>query len=194
MRQGSVSRETFETRIEVAVDLDGKGTAEANTGIGFFDHMFTLVAKHGLFDIVARCKGDLEVDGHHTVEDAGICFGGAIRQALGDKAGIKRYGTFFVPMDEALAMVSVDVSGRPFLVFDASFDAPMCGAFDTQLVEEFFRGVAMEGGLTLHMKVLYGKNDHHKIEALFKAFARALDEATRMDGRFSGIPSTKGVL
>ena len=194
MRQGSCKRETLETKAEVAFCLDGTGKADADTGIGFFDHMLTLLAKHGLFDLCVRCNGDLAVDAHHSVEDTGLCVGAAIKQALGNKDGIKRYGTFFVPMDEALAMVSVDVSGRPFLVFDAEFTSPSCGAFDTQLTEEFFRGVAMEGGLTLHMKVLYGKNDHHKIEALFKAFARALDEATRMDGRFEGIPSTKGVL
>ncbi len=194
MRQGSCIRETLETKVEVSICLDGSGKADVNTGIGFFDHMLTLLAKHGLFDLTVCCKGDLEVDGHHTVEDTGLCIGSAIEQALGNKAGIKRYGTFFVPMDEALAMVSLDVSSRPFLVFDANFSSSNCGAFATQLTEEFFRGLAMEGGLTLHMKALYGKNDHHMIEALFKAFARALDAATMMDGRFEGIPSTKGVL
>ena len=194
MRQGSILRETKETGIETSIVLDGKGTADVQTGVGFFDHMLTLLARHGLFDITVRCKGDIEVDAHHSVEDVGICLGQAIKQALGDKAGIKRYGTFFVPMDEALVRVSLDVSGRPYLVFDAEFTASACGMFDTQLTEEFFRSVAMEGGLTLHMKVLYGKNDHHKIEALFKAFARALDVATAMDGRFDDIPSTKGVL
>lgn len=194
MRQGIILRETKETDIEASIELDGKGTANIQTGVGFFDHMLTLMARHGLFDITVRCRGDIEVDSHHTVEDVGICLGQAIKQAVGDKAGIKRYGTFYVPMDEALAMVSLDVSGRPYLVFDAEFAGTACGAFDTQLTEEFFRSVAMEGGLALHMKVLYGRNDHHKIEALFKAFARALDMATMMDGRFSDIPSTKGVL
>ena len=194
MRQGSCNRETTETKVEVSILLDGGGKADVNTGVGFFDHMLTLLAKHGLFDLKVNCKGDLEVDAHHTVEDVGLCLGSAIKQALGNKAGIKRYGTFFVPMDEALAQVSLDVSGRPFLVFDAAFSTPCCGTFDTQLTEEFFRGLSMESGLTLHMKVLYGKNDHHMIEALFKAFARALDAATSMDGRFEGVPSTKGML
>ena len=168
--------------------------ASLSTGIGFFDHMLNLLAKHGLFDINVDCKGDLEVDAHHSVEDVGICFGQAIKKALGSKAGIKRYGNFTVVMDEALATVNLDVSGRPFLKFDAPFVGTRCGDFDVQLTEEFFRGVAMEGGLTLHMKVEYGKNDQHMIEALFKAFARALDMATQMDGRFDGVPSTKGVL
>lgn len=194
MRKGSISRKTKETIIEAAIVLDGTGKADVQTGVGFFDHMLTLLARHGLFDVTVLCQGDMEVDAHHTVEDVGICLGQAIKQAVGNKAGICRYGTFTVPMDETLATVSLDVSGRPYLVFDAEFMGPACGAFDTQLTEEFFRGVAMEGGLTLHMKVLYGKNDHHMIEALFKSFARALDAATMMDGRFTDVPSTKGVL
>jgi imidazoleglycerol-phosphate dehydratase len=193
MRQAGTSRETSETKIDVTINLDGRGAANVSTGVGFFDHMLTLLAKHGLFDLTVRCKGDLDVDAHHTVEDVGLCLGSAIKKALSDKAGIKRYGTFFVPMDEALAQVSMDISGRPYLVFDAVFTGPACGFFDTQLCEEFFRAVSVEGGLTLHMKV-DGRNDHHMIEALFKAFARALDEATLKDARVEGIPSTKGVL
>ena len=193
-RFGVTSRKTGETDVETSILIDGDGVANLSTGIGFFDHMLNLVAKHGLFDINVDCRGDLEVDAHHSVEDVGICFGQAIKKALGNKAGIKRYGNFTVVMDEALATVNLDVSGRPFLMFDAPFVGTRCGDFDVQLTEGFFRGVAMEGGLTLHMKVAYGKNDHHMIEALFKAFARALDMATQMDGRFDGIPSTKGVL
>ncbi len=193
-RTGKATRATGETDVSVLIQLDGQGTASLQTGVGFFDHMLNLFAKHGLFDVEVMCKGDLAVDAHHTVEDVGICFGQALKKALGDKAGIKRYGNFSVVMDEALATVHLDVSGRPFLVFEAPFVGVACGGFDVQLTEEFFRGLAMESGLTLHMKVAYGKNDHHMIEALFKAFARALDMATQMDGRFTGIPSTKGVL
>ena len=193
-RFGECTRRTGETDIRCGFLIDGSGEAQLKTGIGFFDHMLNLLARHGLFDINIACRGDLDVDGHHTVEDVGLALGAAIKNALGDKAGIQRFGTFFVPMDEALAQVSLDISGRPFLVFDAAFVGQSCGLFDVQLTEEFFRALAMEAGLTLHMKVLAGKNDHHMIEALFKAFARALDMATRMDGRFEGIPSTKGVL
>lgn len=193
-RVGTCTRKTAETDIRVSICLDGSGIAKVDTGVGFLDHMLILWAKHGLMDIEVACKGDLYVDAHHTIEDIGICLGAALKEALGDKSGIKRYGTFFVPMDETLAMVSLDASSRPFLVFDVTFRGQMCGAFDVQMTEEFFRGLAMNAGLTLHMKVLYGNNDHHMIEALFKAFSRALDQATQLDGRFTGVPSTKGVL
>ena len=193
-RVGTCTRKTAETDIRVSVCLDGSGIAKVDTGVGFLDHMLILWAKHGLMDIEVACKGDLYVDAHHTIEDIGICLGAALKEALGDKSGIKRYGTFFVPMDETLAMVSLDASSRPFLAFDVTFRGQMCGAFDVQMTEEFFRGLAMNAGLTLHMKVLYGNNDHHMIEALFKAFSRALDQATQLDGRFTGVPSTKGVL
>ena len=193
-RVGTCARKTAETDIRVSICLDGSGTAKVDTGVGFLDHMLILWAKHGLMDLEVACKGDLYVDAHHTIEDVGICLGAALKEALGDKSGIKRYGTYFVPMDETLAMVSLDACSRPFLVFDVAFRGQMCGAFDVQMTEEFFRGLAMNAGLTLHMKVLYGNNDHHMIEALFKAFSRALDQATQLDGRFTGVPSTKGVL
>lgn len=194
MRFAEYSRDTTETKIKAGIELDGTGVAKVNTGVGFFDHMLTLLAKHGLFDITVECDGDLEVDAHHTVEDVAICLGNAIGKALGNKAGIKRYCTFYVPMDEALARVCIDVSGRPYCRFDAQFRGVACGQFDVQLAEEFFRCLAMEADITLHCEVLYGLNDHHMIEALFKAFARALDGATQMDGRHNDIPSTKGVL
>lgn len=193
-RMGSAERTTLETSIRCTFTIDGQGNAKVNTGIGFLDHMLTSLAKHGLFDVDVACKGDLHIDAHHTVEDLGIVMGKAMKQALQDKAGIVRCGTAFVPMDEALSFVTLDISGRPYLKFEADFKGAMCGAFDTQLTEEFFRGLAMEAGLTLHMNVLYGANDHHMIESLFKAFARALDAASRLDGRFTDIPSTKGVL
>lgn len=194
MRLAEISRNTYETHIYTSINLDGQGAASVDTGIGFFDHMLVLFAKHGLFDITVECEGDLDVDAHHCVEDTAICLGQAIKQALGDKAGIKRYCSYSVPMDEALATIHLDVSGRPYCWFKAEFAGQTCGAFDTQLAEEFFRCLAMEAGLTLHCSVPYGKNDHHKIEALFKAFAHALDGATQMDGRFGDVPSTKGVL
>ncbi|MBE5780618.1 MAG: imidazoleglycerol-phosphate dehydratase HisB [Clostridiales bacterium] len=194
MRTASYSRKTAETDIAITVNIDGTGKSTIQTGIGFFDHMLILLAKHGYMDLSVACTGDTYVDGHHTVEDVGIALGTAIKDALGNKAGIRRYGNFAVPMDEALAKVHLDLSGRPFLVFDCAFAGPGCGGFDTQLTEEFFRGLAFAAGITLHMQVPYGKNDHHKIEALFKAFARALDVATSFDGRTNDIPSTKGVL
>ncbi|MDL2225843.1 imidazoleglycerol-phosphate dehydratase HisB [Eubacteriales bacterium OttesenSCG-928-M02] len=194
MREATVERKTAETDVRVSINMDGTGQSQVNTGIGFFDHMLTALCKHGYLDATILCKGDLQVDGHHTVEDVGIVFGTAIKQAMGDRAGIVRYGTFFIPMDEALCMCSLDFSGRPFLVFDCEYQGNACGDFDVQLAEEFFRGVAFAAGLTLHLKVLYGKNDHHKIEGLFKAFARALDAASRLDDRVTGIPSTKGIL
>lgn len=193
-RNAKVSRKTNETDISLQFSLDGSGVCQINTGIGFFDHMLELFARHGLFDLTVQAAGDLHVDGHHTVEDTGIVLGQAIGQAAGDKCSICRYGTSHVPMDEALAMVSLDVSGRPYLVFDAAFPAARTGELDTELVQEFFRAVAFQAGLTLHVHVMYGTNTHHMIEAIFKAFARALDAATRLDDRIQGVMSTKGVL
>lgn len=194
LREGLVKRNTKETQIKLKINLDGKGDCDAHTGIGFFDHMLVLFAKHGLMDAEFDVKGDLDVDAHHTVEDTGISLGLAIRQALGDKKSIKRYGTAFVPMDESLVQVSLDLSDRPFLVFDATFSQQMVGQMDTQLVEEFFRAVAFNAGITLHIKLLHGTNCHHIIEAMFKAFGRALDEATKIDTRIVGVMSTKGML
>jgi len=194
MREGLVNRSTKETQIKIQINLDGKGDCNSNTGIGFLDHMLVLFTKHGLMDSSFDVKGDLQVDSHHTVEDTGIALGLAIRQALGDKKSIKRYGTAFVPMDESLVQVSLDLSDRPFLVFDASFSQQMVGQMDTQLVEEFFRAVAFNAGITLHIKLLHGTNCHHIIEAMFKAFGRAMDEATKIDTRIVGVMSTKGLL
>lgn len=194
LREGLVNRNTKETQIKLKINLDGKGDCNCNTGIGFFDHMLILFTKHGLMDADFDVKGDLEVDAHHTVEDTGIALGLAIRQALGDKKSIKRYGTAFVPMDESLVQVSLDLSDRPFLVFDATFTQQMVGQMDTQLIEEFFRAVAFNAGITLHIKLLHGSNCHHIIEAMFKAFGRALDEATQIDTRIVGVMSTKGML
>lgn len=193
-RVGSVARKTAETDIQATLDLDGGGKGDISTGIGFFDHMLILFAKHGLFDLTVKAQGDLLVDGHHTVEDAGIVIGQALLKALGDKTGIKRYGTAFVPMDEALAMVSLDISGRPFLAYDAPVNAGQVGAYDTELTEEFLRALTVHAGLTLHVKLLAGRNAHHIIEAIFKALGRALAEATRQDSRISGVMSTKGML
>lgn len=194
MRVGKISRETNETKVSVEINLDGGGKNKISTGIGFFDHMLNLFGAHGQFDLSVDCAGDLEVDGHHSVEDIGIALGQAIKNALGDKRGINRYGTFFLPMDESLALVSLDISGRPFLVFDAGELAPMIGTFDTELTEEFLRALAFNAGITLHVKVLYGKNSHHKVEAIFKALGHALRIAVARDEKVSGVPSTKGVL
>ena len=195
MRQAQMLRETKETRIEMAFVLDGKGLVQVDTGIGFFDHMLTLMAAHGRMDITLRCTGDLQVDCHHTVEDVGIVLGQALFKALGDKAGIVRYGSAWVPMDEALAQVVLDISGRPFLSFNAVFASQRVGTLETQMVEEFFRAVAVQGGLTLHIRLPEGQNDHHKIEAIFKAFGRALRQAAAIDPSLEGaVPSTKGSL
>lgn len=193
-RTASLERITGETAIKVSWTLDGSGQSQIATGIGFFDHMLILLAKHGLFDLTVEAKGDLFVDGHHTVEDTGIVMGQALAGALGDKAGIKRYGTAFVPMDEALAMVSLDISGRPYLVFDAALPGEHVGHFDSELTEEFLRALSIHAGLTLHVRLLSGKNTHHMIEAIFKALGRALAEATRRDERIKGVMSTKGML
>ena len=193
-RKAELNRETKETKIALSVDIDGSGTINAETGIGFFDHMLTHIAKHGLFDLVVKAKGDLEIDAHHTVEDVGICLGKAFAQALGDMKGIARFGHAVIPMDEALAMVAIDFSGRPFLVFQADLPRGKVGDFDSELTEEFFRAFAVNSRTTLHIVLRYGTNLHHCIEGIFKAFARALDAATRLDPRVSGVPSTKGML
>lgn len=192
MRTAQIERKTKETDIKLSVDLDGNGVVEINTGIGFFDHMLTALAVHSGVDITVDCKGDLNVDGHHSVEDIGICLGKAFSEALGDKSGIARYGSAFVPMDEALAFCSLDISGRAFLVFDARFTDDRIGQFDTCLAEEFFRAFAFNAGITLHIRQEYGKNDHHICEAIFKAVAHALKQALSYNG--GAVLSTKGVL
>jgi len=190
----NIKRKTAETDVEISFQIEGEGNANIETGIGFLDHMLTLFSKHGGFDLVVKAKGDLYVDSHHTIEDIGIVLGQCIKETSGDKKGIKRYGTTFLPMDEALAMVSVDVSGRPFLVFEAALTAEKLGDFDTEMTEEFFRALAFNAGITLHAKILYGKNTHHLIEALFKGTARALKEALTEDDTIKGVMSTKGIL
>ncbi|MBE6075370.1 MAG: imidazoleglycerol-phosphate dehydratase HisB [Selenomonas ruminantium] len=194
MRTAAVERKTAETAIKLVLNLDGRGNGVIDSGIGFFDHMLNLMASHGLFDLTLACDGDLEVDGHHSVEDIGIALGQAFRQAIGDKKGIRRYGTFYLPMDEALAFVSLDISGRPFLVYDGGPMAPMIGGYDSELTEEFLRAFAFHAGITLHVKVLYGTNSHHKVEAIFKALGHAIRQAVENDPRVEGIPSTKGML
>lgn len=194
MRQAEIERKTAETAVRLAIKLNGSGESRVDTGIGFFDHMLTLFAHHGRFDLTVACRGDVEVDGHHSVEDVGIVLGQAVKAALGDKAGIARYASFYVPMDEALAFVAIDVSGRPFLVYDGGVMAPMIGGYDTELTEEFLRAFAFNAGLTLHVKVLYGKNSHHKVEAVFKALGHALREAVAIQEDIKGVLSTKGTL
>jgi imidazoleglycerol-phosphate dehydratase len=194
MRTAEINRKTKETDIFISINLDGSAEEQISTGIGFMDHMLDLFTRHGLFDLKVKAIGDLKVDAHHTVEDIGIVLGQAIKDALGDKKSIKRYGTAFVPMDESLAMVALDLGGRPFLVFDAQFTSDKVGEMETELVEEFFRAVSFNAGMNLHIKVLYGSNNHHIVEAIFKAFGRALDEATRVDDRIKGVMSTKGSL
>lgn len=194
MREGTAKRRTGETDISIRFALDGEGKAKVHSGIGFFDHMLHLFTAHGLFDLDLQCNGDIHVDGHHSVEDIGIALGEALKDALGDKKGIARYGSFYLPMDESLAFVAVDISGRPFLVYDGGEMAPMIGDYDTELTEEFLRAFAFHGGLTLHVKILYGKNSHHKVEAIFKALGHALRIAAEKDPRVQGVPSTKGML
>jgi len=193
-RSAAVIRKTRETDIQVEWNLDGTGTAQISTRVPFFDHMLDQIARHGLNDLVVKAVGDIEIDAHHTVEDTGIALGQALKGALGDARGIRRYGSAFVPFDETLAFAAIDVSGRPFLVFEAEFPKAKVGEFDTELVVEFFRALAVGAGVTLHLKVHYGQNTHHMIEALFKAFARALYDATTLDPRVTGVPSTKGAL
>ena len=194
MRSGNVERKTLETGISAEWCLDGSGSCEINTGIGFFDHMLILLAKHSFSDMVVYAVGDLDVDSHHTVEDCGIVLGQALKEAVGDKAGIHRYGNCFLPMDEALVQVCLDFSGRPYLVFDADIPKVQLGIYDAEMTEEFFRALAMQAGLTLHIRELYGKNTHQIIEAIFKGFARALSEAVAFDSRVHGVMSSKGTL
>jgi imidazoleglycerol-phosphate dehydratase len=195
MRKATVKRTTKETDVEVAVDLDGAGASSITTGIGFFDHMLDLLARHSRIDISVKAKGDLHIDHHHTTEDVGIALGQAVKQALGDMRGITRYADVHVPMDEALTRVAIDISGRPVLVFKAEFGRDKVGTFDTELVEEWFRAFATNCGVTLHVHVLYGSNDHHIAESCFKGLARALRAAVAIDARAAGeIPSTKGTL
>lgn len=193
-RSVTINRKTKETDISVTLNLDGSGNGSIETGIGFFDHMLEGFKRHGFFDLDMIIKGDLQVDGHHSVEDAGIVLGMAIKEALGDKSGIRRYGSSILPMDDALAMCAVDLCGRPYFVFDCEFTAPKAGDLDTELVREFFYAVSYSSGMNLHIKMLSGINNHHMIEAVFKAFARALDEATGKDARITDVLSTKGSL
>ena len=194
MRQAEIQRETGETNIRVYLNVDGRGRADIDTGIGFLDHMLTAIASHGLFDITVAVKGDLHIDEHHTAEDTFICFGKALDTALGDRRGIVRTAHSYVPMDETLAFVVVDFGGRPYSVFDAAFVTPSVGELGTDLIFHLFESLAFQARMNLHAKVLYGLNDHHKVEALFKALARALDTATREDPRRQEVPSTKGTL
>jgi imidazoleglycerol-phosphate dehydratase len=195
MRAASVSRRTAETDVAVSIALDGTGKAEVSTGVGFFDHMLELFARHGLFDLTVKVTGDLHVDDHHTVEDTGIALGQAFLQALGDKRGIARYADIHLPMDETLSRVALDISGRPFLVFRTTFPTQKIGTFDTELVREWFQAFAMQAGVTLHVETLYGLNSHHIAESCFKGLARALRAAVAVDPREGGrVPSTKGTL
>lgn len=193
-RRAEIERNTKETKIKIALELDGTGKAELHSGIGFFDHMLDGFARHGLFDLTVDVDGDLDVDCHHTVEDTGIVLGNAIREAVGDKKGIRRYGSCILPMDEALVLCSVDLSGRPYYVSDASFSAPMIGDLDTETISEFFYAVSYSAAINLHFKVFSGSNSHHICEAMFKAFAKALDAAVAVDPRITDVLSTKGSL
>jgi imidazoleglycerol-phosphate dehydratase len=195
MRKGAVSRKTKETDVEVELNLDGQGRSQVATGIGFLDHMLDLLARHSRIDITVKAKGDLHIDQHHTTEDVGIALGQAMKQALGDMKGIARYADVHMPMDEALTRVAIDISGRPYLVFKAEFSRDKVGSFDTELVEEWFRAFAINAGVTLHVALLYGSNDHHIAESCFKGLARALRTAASIDQRASNeVPSTKGSL
>jgi len=192
MRNGFVERNTLETKVKVKINLDGSGKADIDTEIGFLDHMLTLLAFHSNFDLIVKCNGDLYVDDHHTIEDLGICLGQAFKDAIGEKVGIRRYSTVYVPMDESLAYTSLDISNRPYLVFNVDFQSERIGNMSTQMFKEFFRAFVNESRITLHINLLYGENDHHKIEAVFKSFARALKEGCEV---VSGdISSSKGVL
>jgi imidazoleglycerol-phosphate dehydratase len=193
-RSASVERKTLETDVLVKLELDGTGKSEVNTGVGFLDHMLTLFAKHGLFDLKAQACGDLHVDAHHTVEDVGIALGEAIAKACGDKRGMVRYGSFLLPMDEVLVACAVDVGGRPYLGYSLEMPRGMLGSMDTELVEEFFRAVSNNARMNIHLRQLSGTNAHHIVEAAFKAFGKALDAATHLDPRISDVPSSKGVL
>ena len=194
MRTATVKRETNETKVTLTINLDGRGRTAVDTGIGFLDHMLTLMASHGLMDLEVRARGDLHIDDHHTAEDVMICLGRAIDQALGDRAGIVRTWHSYVPMDESLALTVVDLGGRPYCVFDAGFDTPRVGTLGTDLIFHMFESLAVHGRMNLHAQVLYGRNDHHKVEGLFKSLGRALDGAWRLDERRTDVPSTKGTL
>jgi len=193
-RIANVERKTRETDIELKLAIDGTGKADIETGIGFFDHMLEGFAKHGFFDLELKCDGDLEVDTHHTVEDCGIVLGQAIKEAIGDKKGIKRYGNFVLPMDESLVLCAVDLCGRPYFSWDANFTVPQIGDLETEMIKEFFYAISYSAGMNLHIKVLTPGNNHHMAEAMFKAFAKAMDEATTVDPRITDILSTKGSL
>ena len=193
-RVANVERKTRETDIEARFDIDGTGKSDIDTGVGFFDHMLEGFAKHGFFDLMLKCDGDLGVDTHHTVEDCGIVLGQAIKEAIGDKKGIKRYGNFILPMDESLVLCAVDLCGRPYFSWDASFTVPQIGDLETEMIKEFFYAVSYSAGMNLHIKVLTPGNNHHMAEAMFKAFAKAMDEATTLDPRITDILSTKGSL
>ena len=194
MRTATITRETKETTISLTIDLDGSGKTQLATGVGFFDHMLDAFSRFALVDLNATCKGDLYVDEHHTIEDVGICLGKAIRDALGDRAGIRRVGSAYMPMDEALAFAAIDISGRPYLAYSADFATLLCGDMGVQMAEEFFRAVVVNAGLTVHLNVVAGRNDHHKLEAMFKAFGLALRDAMAADPRVTGVLSTKGAL
>jgi len=193
-RKATLDRQTKETAVKISLTIDGTGESHIDTGIGFFDHMLTLFAKHGLFSLEVKAIGDLNVDGHHTVEDVGIVLGQVLGKAAGDKTGIKRYGQFYIPMDEALVLVVVDFSGRPYLAFEAELGQGRIGEFDVEMVEEFLRALAVNAGLTLHVRMLAGKNRHHIVEAIFKALGRALSASLEKDARVQGVPSSKGSL
>ena len=193
-RNAIVMRKTKETDISITLNLDGDGSGNIETGIGFFDHMLEGFSRHGFFNLDVKVTGDLHVDGHHSVEDTGIVLGNAIKEALGDKAGIRRYGSVILPMDDALALCAIDLCGRPYFAFDCEFTTEKVGDLDTELVREFFYAVSYSAGMNLHIKMLSGMNNHHMIEAIFKAFAKALDEATRKDERIKDVLSTKGSL
>ncbi|NLI88855.1 MAG: imidazoleglycerol-phosphate dehydratase HisB [Epulopiscium sp.] len=193
-RKASIERKTFETDIEMELLIDGRGKSDIDTGIAFLDHMLILFSKHGLFDLKVKVDGDIEVDSHHTIEDTGIVLGQCIAKALGDKKGIKRYGDIMLPMEEALILCALDISGRPYLAFEGEFTVPLLGTYATEMVEEFFRAVCLGAGINMHLKVMAGKNNHHMVEGMYKAFGRALDMATKFDDRVEGVPSTKGIL
>jgi len=193
-RAAQIKRDTNETQITVRLELDGTGKSSLDTGIRFFDHMLDGFARHGLFDLEVVCHGDTDVDCHHSIEDTGIVLGSAVKEAVGDKKGIRRYGYFILPMDEALVLCALDLSGRPYFVYDAQFFGDRCGEMDTQMAREFFYAVSYAAGMNLHIKVLYGENDHHIMEAMFKAFGKALDMAVSLDERITDVISTKGTL
>lgn len=194
MREAKIQRETKETDIKIELNIDGKGISKIDTGIGFLDHMLDLMTKHGFMDLCIKCIGDTNIDYHHTVEDIGISLGKAFKEAIGDKKSITRYATTFTPMDEAMSMISLDISGRSYLQFNVCFEKEKVGNFDTELVEEFFRAFAFNAEVTLHINNYYGKNTHHIIESIFKGFGRAIDTAVQVQDRIEGVMSTKGIL